>query len=221
MSGATRKAILIFWGLLQLVGLVCAGIFVSGVVRNAGTKDIVVPLDLSQAAGPRQVAFRLWHSGRYTLYLTTVNHDPTFVGEPFAGSMRVRLTDANHATVVDRTFGEETIHRIPANMEWTTLQVLEIDRTSVRPWLLEASVLRPDSRFAGMFSRVLLKKYEADEGWSALVALAMSVPAAVLSFFALVLAVAVQVRGGPAVPTVVSLSCLLLLLAGWIASSTL
>ena len=221
MSGVTRKVILIFWGMLQLVGLVCAGIFVSGVVRNAGSRDIVVPLDLSQASGPRQAGFRLWHRGRYTLYLTTVNHDPTFAGQPFTGSVRVRLTDPSHAIVVDRTFGEETIHRIPANMEWTTLQVLEIDRTSFQPWLLEASVRRPDSRFAGMFSRVLLKKYEADEGWSALVALVMSVPAAVLSFLALVLAVAVQVRGGPAIPTIVSSACLVILLAGWIASSTL
>ena len=220
MTRITRRVVLIFWTLLQFAGLVCAGIFVSGVARNAGFKEAVVPLDLSGVSESRPVTFHLWRGGRYTLYLTTVNHDPAFTGQPFAGSVRVRLSAPRQTPLVDRTFDSLT-HRVPSNMEWTTLQELQIDRGSFGSWALAANVVRGDRRFAGMSSRVLLRKYAADEGWSALVAFAMSIPAAILSFIALVLAVMLQVRGGSAIPTTISIATLVILLAGWIAASTL
>lgn len=84
----------IAWGATVVAAVACGSVFVAGVLRDTHFGEVEIPLDLGAPSGDRGAAFRVWRSGPYDLFLTTLHHGSAGTDSaPFHGSLAVRIVD--------------------------------------------------------------------------------------------------------------------------------
>jgi hypothetical protein len=169
-----RTLLHIVWLLALLAGLFCAGVFFQGVVRDQRIGDPDVSLDLSKpSSGARE--FRSWRGGWYDLAVSSVNHTPPF-GTAFQGNVEIALVDGSGREMVKRALDSSVSHPRPSNMSWTQLDSVNLERDLLDPMTLSARVIAADARFAGVMTRVHLRRRQYDPGMGGMVNYIMLAP---------------------------------------------
>jgi hypothetical protein len=104
------------WMLTLGLSVLCSGLFLQGVIRDTRWGDPVLRLDLSRTSDWVSVPFRVWGTGNYDLFLSTVNHQPDHVGIPLSADFEVSIVDPDDRIVFSRLFqGGTTGHVLPTN----------------------------------------------------------------------------------------------------------
>lgn len=153
------------------------GIIMSGLTyRDMSTENLLharspaITLHLDRRSDAATSRFNLYRPGPHLLYLTTVNNfgSPGIEEGPiFSGTLEVSLRNSRDGaiSILKRT-GAEMNLRKPSNMEWTTLDTVDVGATEGIIWTITASVIEPDSAFAGTTSEVFLFPPQTyDIGW--------------------------------------------------------
>ncbi|MEX2110140.1 MAG: hypothetical protein WD802_06035 [Gemmatimonadaceae bacterium] len=162
------------WLLALLAGLFCAGFFFQGVIRDQRIGDPDLSLDLSKPSSSAR-EFRPWRGGWYDLAVSSVNHTPPF-GVPFQGKLEIALFDGSGREMLKRLLDSSMTHPRPSNMSWTQLDSVKLERTIFDPMTLSARVVAADARFAGVMTRVHLRKRQYDPGMGGMVNYIMLAP---------------------------------------------
>lgn len=162
------------WVLALLAGFFAAGFFFQGVIRDQRIGDPDVSLNLSKpSSGARE--FRSWRGGWYDLAVSSVNHTPPF-GMPFQGKLEIALVDGSGREMLKRALDSSVAHPRPSNMSWTQLDSVKLERDLLDPMTLSARVVAPDARFAGVMTRVHLRRKQYDPGMGGMVNYIMLAP---------------------------------------------
>jgi hypothetical protein len=199
------------WLVLMALSLTASIIFVQGIRRDLHVGDPEIAVDLSQPSNWVRKSFRVSRDGSYTMFLSSVNHTPPF-DVPFAGTLAVRILDPTGVAVFERRYERCSIdHMRPDNMHWTTLQQLTLAEAGRKTWMLEVRVVRPAPAFAGVTSRVGLRKARYDPGMGGLVNYVMPIPAVGFALLALLAGAIIAKRTQNRIPFALST----LVLAAW------
>lgn len=205
----TRNRILLgSWTLLFVLGLVCAALFVQGVLRDTRYGEPVQRLELSAETDWLTTPFRVWGAGQHRLILSSVNHDDRLVGRTFNGEIEVRVVDPDGQVVLQRAYPTgSTRHSIPSNYGDVTLDTVEVDGWPFRQWELLVKVSDGDPGFENVRSDIKLRKVRPEVGMGGLINYAMIVPAGILLILATLVAVplARSTRRAPLILSIVAL----------------
>jgi len=162
------------WLLALLIGLFCVGFYFQGVMRDQRIGDPDVSLDLSKpSSGSRE--FRPWRGGWYDLAVSSVNHTPPF-GMAFQGKVEITLVDEPGHEMMKRALDSSMAHPRPSNMSWTQLDSVKLERNLLDPITLSARVVAADAGFAGVMTRVHLRRRQYDPGMGGMVNYVMLAP---------------------------------------------
>ena len=212
-----RKLLWAAWFGSFAVALASTALFTGGILRDSRAGEPVVQIDLSSAGDWIVVPFRVWGAGIYKLFVSSVNHDSTFVGLPLAADFEIAVIDPRGKILFQQVYpAGSTGHVLPRNYGDTTLSTLELDDWPLRQWILKARVLRADPRFKTARTEVKLWKNRYDPGMGGLVNYVMIIPAGVFLVFAFIAALPLAAAGFK-VPLVATLTCGIGLLAIFIA----
>ena len=205
----TRNRILLgSWAILFVSALVCASLFVQGVLRDTRYGEPVQRLELSADTDWLATPFRVWGAGRHRLILSSVNHDGALVGRSFDGEIEIRVVDSGGRVVLQRAYPPgSTGHSVPSNYGDVTLDTIELDDWPFRRWRLLVRVSDGDPSFANVRSEIKLRKVRPELGMGGLMNYAMIVPAGILLILATV--AAVPLRATSRAPLVLSVLALL------------
>lgn len=188
---------------IALAGL-SAGTFISGIRRDTRAGEPTIHTALAAASAWTTVPFRVWRPGRYTLFVSTVNHDPARVGRRFEGELEVVVRRPGGQVFYEQRFqGDAIAHAIPDNYGDAVLARMDLEPARIRRWTVAVRVTRPDPQFAGLSSAVKLWSERPDPGMGGLANYVMIVPAMVFAVVALLVALPLARRGsrGPLVVT--------------------
>ena len=209
---AARRLLWVAWGLSFALALVCAGVFIHGVVRDARPFDASIRLDLDSPSKWISAPFRVWGEETYSLLLRSVNHDPALVGRPLMAGLELRVVNPKGQVVLQRSYEPgETGHVIPDNYGDARLATLHLSGWPFRSWDLQVRVTDPDPEFATVYTDVEMYEQRPVIGMGGLITYAMIVPSAVLMLLALVLAILIA-RHGPRLPLIATVGSALLVL---------
>lgn len=190
-----RQPVLTFgWLAALFLGLCALLIFLQGLQRDQHFGGPEIVLDLSRPSEWQRQSFRVWGDSQYTLYLTTVNHEPPF-NVPFEGMIEVQVLDPQGRPLIENVMDGRLHHLRPDNMHWSNLAEMRLNTSPLRRWQLMARVIEGDPRFAGTHSTVLLRKAQAEPGMGGLVNYTMLFPALGLLLLAELLALALGWTG--------------------------
>ena len=204
------------WALVFLLGVAIATPVALGLRRDTRAGEVNLPLSLGEASAPQTRSFRVWATGSYNLFLSSVNFDQSRVGAKFRGELEVAIRHPDGRTFFERRFNPDTIdHRMPYNYGDAKLAVLPIAAARIRPWTLSVQVTRADRQFAGVRSELKLWRERADPGMGGMITYVLILPAIVFLLLAVVLAI-VLLRRGRTVPLALSVvACGGFFLAVW------
>ncbi len=173
------------WAVSFGLALLCSLIFVQGLLRDTRAGEPVIPLDLSKQSDWQSMPFRVWRDGTYMLFVSSVNHDPRFIGAPFAGDLEVAILDPDGRTFFARRFaGSEMNHTVPSNYGDSRLAMLELSDWPIHRWTLKARVLSADPRFETTRSQLKFWRQRYDPGMGGLINYAMIFPAGIFLLIA-------------------------------------
>lgn len=168
--------------------LIFVTIFVQGILRDHRIGEPVLHIDFSSTSGWVSTPFRVWGPGTYTLFVSSVNHDPKFVGAELAADFEISIADSDGARFFHQVYAPgSTGHVLPSNYGDRKLGSFKLDDWPFRSWTLRARVLKPDSRFKTAQTQIKFWKDRYDPGMGGLVNYVMIIPALgflVLSFLA-------------------------------------
>jgi hypothetical protein len=181
------------WLLALLAGVFCAGLFFQGVVRDQRIGDPDVSLDLSKPLSSSR-EFRPWRGGWYDLAVSSVNHTPPF-GTAFRGKVEIVLVDGSGQAMLKRALDSSRAHPRPNNMSWTQLDSVKLERSFFDPMTLSARVVAADAGFAGVMTRVHLRRRQYDPGMGGMVNYIMLAPGILLLVVALGIGANIAGRG--------------------------
>lgn len=187
----SKKDILLWvgWALAFTVAVACFAVLLQGVARDMRWGEPAIPVDFSKASGWQSENFRVWGEDTYTLFVSSVNHDPEYVGRFLAANFRIRILGADGRPVLDKLYrGEVFDYRVPEGYGDVRLARIQIKGKPWRPGTLQVSVREPDPAFRTTRSELKLWKDRAEPGMGGLINYAMMVPGAVMLILALVLA---------------------------------
>lgn len=187
------------WLVSFAISLASMAVFVQGKLRDSRAGEPVVRIDLSSAGDWVAVPFRVWGAGTFRLFMSSVNHDATFVGAPLAGDFEVTIVDSDGKVFFQQVYpAGSTDHVLPSNYGDSQLNTFELDDRPFREWMLKARVLKPDPRFKTAMTQVKLWKDRYDPGMGGLVNYVMILPAGVFLVLALIISSALAGRGSRA-----------------------
>lgn len=212
-----------------MLGLASAAIFVAGVLRDTHFGQAEFAVELGEAGPWRGVDFRVWDSGDYVLWLTTLRpqppfdpSDPVVVEEAplrFVGTLEVRVLTPNGEVYAEWPYdGREPEHKAAGGMTWTRLAEVELPDIPLRSWRIEARTIAAAPAFAAApdrSSRLLLRPDRANVGMGGLINYAMIVPAVLFLCLAMVLGLILARLTGYRWPAWVSGICLALFAAAF------
>lgn len=216
----TKRGHLALWlGWVVSFGLAvaCLAVLMQGFARDQRWGEPAIEVDFSRGSGWQSERFRIWGEHDFRLLISSVNHDPEYVGRYLFADFEVRITGKDGRSLFSRLYrGEAFDYQVPDG--YTDLQ-LETIRIKGRPWQpgeLQVRVREPDPAFATTRSEIKLWKDRPQVGMGGLMNYAMMVPGAVLLFVALVLAALLAARGSkwPLLVTIAALLALAALLTG-------
>jgi len=217
MTSWKRKLLWGTWFVSFGVALVSLALVVQGMLRDTRAGEPVVHIDLASAADWVAVPFRVWGAGTYRLFISSVNHDPKFVGAPLAGDFEVAIMDPDRKAYFQQVYAAgSTDHVLPSNYGDSKLNVFEIDDWPFRQWILKVRVLKPDPNFKTAYTAVKLWKNRYDPGMGGLFNYVMIIPAGVFLVLAFITALALAAKGSK-VPLFATLICGVIFLMGFIA----
>lgn len=206
----------IAWTSTYGLALVCSGVVLKGALRDRRAGEPVLALDLARAGDWRATRFRVWGAGTYTLFISSVNWDSTFAGEPLGAVLEVALSSPGGRRVFRRTYERgSTGLMLPINYGDSRLADIALRDWPLRRWTLAARVLAPDDHFKTAQSALKLYKQRYDPGMGGMLNYVMILPAVVLMVLALAAAIALARRGRrlPILLTAASVGLLLVLIA--------
>ena len=184
------------WVVSLAVALVSMTIFVQGILRDSRAGEPVLRMDLAAATDWIVVPFRAWRPGTYRLFISSVNHDPKFVGAPFAGEFEVAIIAPDGSVFFRRVYpAASTGHVLPDNYGDSQLGVFRIDGRPLQKWSLRARVLKPDSRFVTARTEVKLWRNRVDPGMGGLINYVMIIPAGIFLVLAFTTSLALAAKG--------------------------
>ena len=212
-----QKLLLGGWALSFVLALLSGAVVAQGVLRDTRTGEPVIRLDLSKLSDWSSASFRVWGQGTYTLFISSVNHDPAFIGTPFAGTFEVEVIAPDGTSYFQQSYSGTAIeHVLPDNYGDTQLAMLELEDWPLRPWVVKARVIEPDEHFKTAFTEVKLWKQRYDPGMGGLMNYAMIVPAAVFLCIALASSLWLAVIGSK-IPSILTLIVFLAALTLFVA----
>lgn len=204
MTSGSRRLLWIAWAVTFALSLVCAGVFVYGMVRDTRPFDPVLRVDLSAPSDWISAPFRVWGDEEYVLLIRSVNHDPARSGRPLTAAFDVRVLTPDGEPVLERSYAAgQTGHAIPNGYGDARLGSLRLSDWPLRPWVLQVRVTEPDPAFAAVPTDVELYENRSDPGMGGLVSYAMFFPAAGLMLLALIVAIPLA-RHGSRLPLIVA-----------------
>lgn len=206
MRSAKSFALWTGWAVTFGLALACFIILIQGVMRDTRWGEPAIPVDFSEASGWHSESFRVWGKDTYTLFISSVNHDPELAGRHLTANFDVRILGADGEPVLNRLYyGEYLTHKVPQGYGDLPLATLEISGKPWRPGTLQVRVREPDPAFRTTRSELKLWKEGSEVGMGGLLNYAFMFPGAVLLALALVLSGALA-RRGPKWPLVATLA---------------
>lgn len=204
--------LLVAWTFSFVLALVCIGIFAQGVIRDHRVGQPVIEVDFSEPSGWKEERFRVWGEDSYKLFISSVNHDPEFVGRHLVADFQVRIDGAQGNTVFAREYyGEYLMHKVPNGYGDTALAEINISGWPWQQGVLAVRVTEPDPAFRTTRSELKLWKVQRDVGMGGLINYAMLLPGILLLLLAFAFAVPLA-RRGHKWPLIVTASVLILFL---------
>lgn len=192
-----RSFLYVVWLACLALGLFCITLFLQGLMRDHRTGQPDIAIDLSSPSSSASRHFRIWQGGEYDLLLSSVNHSPPF-GTPFKGELEISLAAPGGRELVRRVVDSSSAHARPNNMSWTPIDSLGLERQLRSKSRLTARVIRPDSQFRGVVTRVHLRRRQYDPGMGGLANYVMLFPGIlfIAVSFATSLAISQRHEGG-------------------------
>lgn len=212
----SRKNILLWlcWALAFTLAAACFAVLLQGVARDMRWGEPAIPVDFSKASGWQSESFRVWGEDTYTLFVSSVNHDPEYVGRHLTADFRVRILGADDQPVLDRLYRGETLnHKVPQGYGDVRLALLNVKGKPWRPGTLQVSVREPDPAFRTTRSEIKLWKERPNAGMGGLANYVMMVPGGIMLILSLVLASVLAARGRKW-PLIATILLLLAIVAG-------
>lgn len=214
-----RRHIALWLGWLAAFGLAvaCLALVVQGIARDQRWGEPAIQVDFSRASGWQSEPFRVWGEHDFRLLLSSVNHDPEFVGRHLFADFEIRITGNSGRALFSRLYrGEAFDYRVPDGYADLELETLRIKGRPWQPGELQVRVREPDPAFATTRSEIKLWRDRPAVGMGGLINYAVMLPGALLTLVALVLAALLAARGQrwPLALTLVVLLALLALFVG-------
>jgi hypothetical protein len=205
MASWKSKILFIAWLISFFLALVLGAVSAKGILQSARYGEPVLQVDLSRRTDWLSAPFRVWGKGTYNLFISTVNHDSTHVGAPFAGNFEVAIVDPSGRAFFQQAYPPGSIdHRLPQNYGDTALNTFEIEGWPLRRWTLKARVIEPDPRFKTGRSEIKFWKQRYDPGMGGMIYFVLIIPAGFFLLLAVFLATAIA-RHGSKIPIVLTL----------------
>lgn len=214
MAFRNFKALWLGWTVAFGLALVCLAVLAQGVVRDRHWGEPSIPVEFSKVSRWQSESFRVWGEDAYRLLVSSVNHDPEFVGRYLFADFEVRIMGSKGVPLFSRLYrGEAFDHRVPDGYGDLHLETIEIRGRPWQPGELQVRVREPDPAFRTTTSEIKLRKARPAVGMGGLINYAMALPGAVLLLLSLVLAAALAGRGSkwPLVLTAVALAAFIAL----------
>ena len=184
------------WLVVLALGAWSATVVVLGVRRDARAGEATIPISLGNMTDWHTVSLRVWSSGRYRLFVSTVNFDERFVGLAFQGEMQVMVRRPDGTSAFDQRFSSATMnHVMPHNYGDTTLADMTLEPARIRPWTVAVRVTRADTQFRGVRSEVKLWRERMDPGMGGLFTYVLIIPAVMFLLLAVWLSFVLARRG--------------------------
>ncbi len=142
----SKKSILLWigWVLAFALAAACFAVLLQGVARDARWGQPAIPLDFSEVSGWQSESFRVWGEDTYTLFVSSVNHDPEYIDRFLTADFRVRILGADEQPVLDRLYRGETLdHTVPRGYGDVRLATINIKGKPWRPGTLQVRVAGP------------------------------------------------------------------------------
>jgi hypothetical protein len=197
--------------------LIFTSIFVQGVLRDRRIGEPVLRIDLSSASDWVSAPFRVWGPGTYTLFISSVNHDPKFVGALLAGDFEVSIADPDGVRFFHQVYASgSTGHLLPSNYGDSKLGSFKLDDWPLRSWMLRARVLKPDPRFNTAQTHIKFWKDRYDPGMGGLMNYVMIIPALVFLVLSFLVSLALAAKGFRT-PIFVTVACSIAFLGVFVA----
>lgn len=184
------------WALAFALAAACFAVLLQGVARDARWGQPAIPVDFSEVSAWQSASFRVWSEDTYTLFVSSVNHDPEYIDRFLTADFRVRILGADEQPVLDRLYRGETLdHTVPRGYGDVRLATINIKGKPWRPGTLQVRVTEPDPAFRTTRSEVRLWKEQQDLGMGGLVNYAMLVPGGIMLVLSLLIASMLASRG--------------------------
>lgn len=214
MTSWKRKLLWTTWCISFGVALISMAVFVQGLLRDSRAGEPVIHINLSSSADWVAVPFRVWGAGTYKLFISSVNHDPKFVGVPLAGDFEVAIMDPDEKVFFQQVYpAGSTDHVLPDNYGGSQLNTFELDDWPFHTWTLKVRVLKPDPHFKTAHTAVKLWKNRYDPGMGGLIIYAMIIPAGIFLVVAFITSLALAAKGSKAPLLATSICCGVVFLA--------
>lgn len=186
----------IAWPFTIVLMLIFTAIFVQGVLRDRRIGEPALGIDLSSTSDWVSAPFRVWGPGTYSLFISSVNHDPKFVGAVLAGDFEVSISDPDGVRFFHQVYAAgSTDHLLPSNYADSKLASLKLDDWPWRSWMLTVRVLKPDPRFNTAQTQIKFWKDRYDPGMGGLMNYVMIIPAFVFLVLSFLLSLALAAKG--------------------------
>jgi hypothetical protein len=205
------------WLFSIVLTLIFTSIFVQGVLRDRRIGEPVLRIDLSSASDWVSAPFRVWGPGTYTLFISSVNHDPKFVGALLAGDFEVLIADPDGVRFFHQVYASgSTGHLLPSNYGDSKLGSFKLDDWPLRSWMLRARVLKPDPQFNTAQTQIKFWKDRYDPGMGGLMNYVMIIPALVFLVLSFLVSLALAAKGFRT-PIFVTVACSIAFLGVFVA----
>lgn len=206
------KLLTTVWVAAIALAALSGSMFISGIRRDMRAGEPTIHTTLAAPSDWTTVPFRVWRGRSYTLFVSTVNHDPSRVGRRFDGELEVVVRRPDGRVFFENRFqGGAIPHEIPDNYGDAVLARMDLEPAWIRRWTVAVRVSRPDPEFTGLRSEVKLWSERRDPGMGGLVNYVMIIPAMFFAAIALLVALPLA-RRGSRTPLIVTGAGLLLLL---------
>ena len=206
MNSWKLKALWGTWIASFTLALSCMVVFIQGVLRDNRAGEPVIQIDLSAVTDWVSVPFRVWGKDTYTLFISSVNHDPKFVGVPLAADFEVAIIAPDGKVFLRQVYSAGSVnHTLPSNYGDSRLGTLELNGRPFRQWTLKARVLKPDPRFKTAYTEVKFWKNRYDPGMGGLINYVMIIPAGILLVLAFFTSLSLAAKG-PRAPVFITLT---------------
>lgn len=212
-----RKLLWSAWSCSIVLTLIFMTIFVLGVLRDRRIGEPVLRIDLSSTSDWVSTPFRVWGSGTHTLFISSVNHDPKFIGAELAADFEVSIADSDGVRFFHQVYASgSTGHVLPSNYGDSKLGSFKLDDWPLRSWMLRARVLRPDPRFKTAQTQIKFWKDRYDPGMGGLMNYVMIIPALVFLVLSFLVSLALA-RKGSRTPIFLTVVCSVAFLGVFVA----